>query len=71
LPYIDVEKEEYAENIPHRVEELARFNRASDQDTYRLEIIVKLLQERGYDLAEVDAFVGRGWAAQTDSRWHL
>jgi butyrate kinase len=53
-------KEEYAENIPHRVEELARFNRASDQDTYRLEIIAKLLQERGYDLAEVDAFVGRG-----------
>jgi butyrate kinase len=38
------EEEVLTENISHKIEELARFNRASDQDLYRMEIIVRFLR---------------------------
>ncbi len=54
------EKEIFTENIAHKIEELARFNRASDQDLYRMELIVRFLREKKVDLNEIAAVVGRG-----------
>lgn len=34
------------ENIQHKIEDLARFNKASDQDLYRMEIIIRFLREK-------------------------
>ena len=48
------------QNINHKIEDLARFNKASDQDFYRMEIIVKLLHEKNVDLRQIKAVVGRG-----------
>ena len=47
-------------NITHKIEDLARFNKASDQDLYRMEIIVRFLREQEIDLAKIKAVVGRG-----------
>ena len=49
-----------AENIRHKIEELARFNKASDQDLYRMEIIIRFLREKKLDLTLIKAVVGRG-----------
>ncbi len=54
------ERELFSENIRHKVEELARFNRASDQDLYRMEIIIKLLHDEEVDATQIKAIVGRG-----------
>ena len=54
------EKEYFTENIKHRVEELARFNKASDQDLYRMEIIIRSLKEQDVDATRIKAVVGRG-----------
>ncbi len=54
------EKDVFTETIEHKVEDLARFNRASDQDLYRMEIIIKLLQQRKIDATKIKAIVGRG-----------
>ncbi len=48
------------EGIGHRIEDLSRFNKASDQDLYRMEIIVRVLRERGVDFTKIKAVVGRG-----------
>ena len=48
------------ENISHQIEDLARFNKASDQDLYRMEIIVRVLREKNVDLSGIKAVVGRG-----------
>jgi len=48
------------ENIGHRIEDLSRFNKASDQDLYRMEIIVRVLRERGVNFSKIHAVVGRG-----------
>jgi butyrate kinase len=48
------------ENISHKIEDLARFNKASDQDLYRMEIIVRVLREKNVDLSQIKAVVGRG-----------
>jgi butyrate kinase len=48
------------ENISHKIEDLARFNRASDQDLYRMEIIVRVLRKKNVDLSQIKAVVGRG-----------
>jgi butyrate kinase len=50
----------FSENIEHRLEELSRFNRASEQDLYRMEIILKVLKEKNFDLNRLHAIVGRG-----------
>lgn len=54
------EKEYFTENIKHRVEELARFNKASDQDLYRMEFIIRSLKEKDIDATRIKAVVGRG-----------
>jgi butyrate kinase len=48
------------DNIHHKIEELARFNKASDQDLYRMEIIIRILREANIDLNNIQAVVGRG-----------
>ncbi len=54
------EKELFSETIRHPLDELARFNKASDQELYRMEIIVKLLQKHKVDDSRIKAIVGRG-----------
>jgi butyrate kinase len=54
------DKEHYSETITHKIEELSRFNKASDQDLYRMEIIVKALRKEKINIQEIDAVVGRG-----------
>lgn len=54
------EKKVFVETINHKIEELSRFNKASDQDLYRMEIIVRLLREKKVDLTSISAVVGRG-----------
>jgi len=54
------EKEIFTKNIKHKVEELSRFNKASDQDLYRMEIIIHSLQENNVDATQIKAIVGRG-----------
>ncbi|MBD3224458.1 MAG: butyrate kinase [Caldithrix sp.] len=53
-------KETFTTNIGHKIEELSRFNRASDQDLYRMEIIIRVLREKKIALSEITAVVGRG-----------
>ena len=52
--------EVFTQNISHKIEELARFNKASDQDLYRMEIIVRFLREKKIELGKIRAVVGRG-----------
>ena len=52
--------EEFTRNIAHKIEELSRFNKASDQDLYRMEIIVRVLRKEGVPLEKLKAVVGRG-----------
>lgn len=54
------EKEIFTKNISHKIEELARFNKASDQDLYRMEIIVRILREKYVAINKIKAVVGRG-----------
>ncbi len=54
------EKEVLNESIGHRIEDLSRFNKASDQDLYRMEIIVRVLREHRIDFTKIQAVVGRG-----------
>jgi butyrate kinase len=54
------EKEILTETITHNIEDLSRFNRASDQDLYRMEIIIRVLRERNIDISGIQAVVGRG-----------
>lgn len=50
----------FTENIQHKVEDLSRFNRASDQDLYRMEIILQALKKKGVEVTKIKAIVGRG-----------
>ncbi len=54
------EQEIFSRNINHKIEELSRFNKASDQDIYRMGIIVRELREQNIAVEELDAVVGRG-----------
>lgn len=54
------DKELLTENITHKIEDLARFNKSSDQDLYRMEMIIKVLREKKVDLNKIRAVVGRG-----------
>jgi len=53
-------KEIFTETISHKIEELSRFNKSSDQDLYRMEIIISQLRERKIALDQIQAVVGRG-----------
>ena len=54
------EKEIFSKNINHKIEELSRFNKASDQDIYRMGIIVRELRAQNIAVEQLDAVVGRG-----------
>lgn len=54
------EEEVFSENIEHKVEELSRFNKASDQDLYRMELIISYLKKKKVDATKIKAIVGRG-----------
>ena len=54
------DQEVFTRLISHKIEELSRFNRASDQDLYRMEIIIRVLREHQVDLNSITAVVGRG-----------
>jgi butyrate kinase len=55
------EQEFLTNTIEHKLEDLARFNRASDQDFYRMELIVEVLKKnKNIELSRLKAVVGRG-----------
>lgn len=54
------ENELFTETIHHKLEELSRFNRASDQDLYRMQIIIGFLKKQQVDATTINAIVGRG-----------
>jgi butyrate kinase len=54
------EREVFSENITHSAEELARFARIVDQKSFRKDIILSVLRNRGIDPAGFAAVVGRG-----------
>lgn len=60
ISLFDDSKEILTKNISHKIEELSRFNKASDQDLYRMEIIVRILREKNVDIGKIKAVVGRG-----------
>ena len=53
-------EELFSANIVHEAAVLKTFAEINDQFDYRKDTILKVLQERGIDLGEVDAFSGRG-----------
>ncbi len=54
------EKPVFVESIYHSTEELSKFERIVDQFEFRKNLILKLLEEKGIDLKELAAVVGRG-----------
>ena len=50
----------FKKNIKHSVEEIAKFDRISDQFSYRKETILNELKNEGIDLTGLSAVVGRG-----------
>ncbi len=54
------ELESFSQSIAHKIEELSRFNKASDQDIYRMGIILRVLRENEIPIEKIDAVVGRG-----------
>ncbi|NYB74684.1 butyrate kinase [Sedimentibacter hydroxybenzoicus DSM 7310] len=53
---------EFSKNIKHSNEELEAMGKIQDQLNYRYELIKKTVESEGIDMAEIDAFVGRGGA---------
>lgn len=54
------DKEQFVKNIHHSNEELAGYEKISDQFSFRKEIILKELKEAGIAIESVNAIVGRG-----------
>jgi len=54
------ENEVFTQTIRHSVEELSRFNKASEQDIYRMSFVEILLKEKQIDFNKISAVVGRG-----------
>lgn len=50
----------YSQNVSHEAKELEKYSTLSDQLPYRRETIMKLLEEAGIRLDDVDVFAGRG-----------
>lgn len=50
----------YSKNVSHEAKELEKFQSMSEQLPYRRDTILKLLEENGIKLSNVDVFVGRG-----------
>jgi butyrate kinase len=54
------DREIFSENIAHSVEDLERFAKIVDQKSYRKDIILQVLKERGFEAGDFAAVVGRG-----------
>ncbi|MBN2424968.1 MAG: butyrate kinase [Calditrichaceae bacterium] len=54
------EEEQFTEIITHNIEDLSRFNRASDQDMFRMELVLALLKMQKFPVERIEAVVGRG-----------
>ena len=50
----------YEGTVRHSQEELAKYKTIHDQKDMRMELVEALIEEKGYKLADMDAFVGRG-----------
>lgn len=53
----------FEESCFHDAPELLRFPNVNDQIPFRRQVIIDMLQQRGYALTDVDVFVGRGGSA--------
>lgn len=54
------EKEVLEETLRHSVEEILKYDTIFDQLDFRKEVILKVLKEKGIDINDLDAVVGRG-----------
>lgn len=54
------EKEILEETLRHSAEEILKYDTIFDQLDFRKEVILKVLKEKGIDINELDAVVGRG-----------
>ncbi len=54
------EQEIFEETLRHSSEEIGRFKHTSDQQSFRTDIILKILKDKKIDIKELDAVVGRG-----------
>lgn len=50
----------YEGTVRHSQEELSKYPTIHDQKDMRMELVEELIEENGYKLSEMDAFVGRG-----------
>ena len=57
--FID-QKEVFKKNIKHSAEEIAKFERISDQLPFRMDVIMKELEQDNVDLNGLNAVMGRG-----------
>lgn len=46
--------------IEHSKEDLSKFKEIADQKDFRLEVLVKVLEDNNVDISDIDAFSGRG-----------
>jgi butyrate kinase len=60
IAVFDDEREIFKETLTHSSEEIGNFKQISDQQNFRTEVILKILQENKIDIKELDAVVGRG-----------
>lgn len=54
------EKEIFVKTLEHEAEEIDKYEKIVDQFIMRKDIVVKFLEECGYDIKTLDAVVGRG-----------
>ena len=54
------ETEQFVKNIKHTSEEISRFDSIASQFEFRKEIILKEIEQAGFNMLEIDAIVGRG-----------
>ena len=54
------EKEILEETLRHSAEEILKYDTIFDQLDFRKEVILKVLKEKGIDINELDAVIGRG-----------
>jgi len=60
VAYFEDDRKVWQETVRHNPEELAKFENIADQHEFRKNTILTLLKEKGVNLSEIDAFVGRG-----------
>lgn len=54
------EKEIFEETLRHSSEEIGKFKYVVDQQSFRTDVILKILEDNKINIAEMDAIVGRG-----------